>query len=187
MNARSYPAINVWELDRSAIGATIAAVQRPGRDGKEGGVFWIGTRGQNSVVRAVVIPAGEGVMEDASFWRVTPEVFGTVSRWASERTWSLLGICHTHGDGIPAKLSTQDRAHLVRAPGLLAVVIGSSGRDDNPQRWGWYEFTSGVYRAIGSGERQRRLCLTNDAEAEVWTADRHGCRPVANLWPATPR
>ncbi len=180
VNARPYPVIDVWELDSSAIGATIAAVQRPGRDGKEGGVFWIGTRGQTSVVHAVVIPAGEGVIEDASFWRVTPEVFGAVSRWASERAWSLLGICHTHGEGIPVKLSIQDRAHLVRAPGLLAVVIGSSGREDNPQRWGWYEFTSGAYRAIGPGERQRRLRLTSDAEAEVWTADRRGCRPTAN-------
>src|SRR5260370_14836846 len=132
VNARPYPVIDVWELDSSAIGATIAAVQRPGRDGKEGGVFWIGTRGQTSVVHAVVIPAGEGVIEDASFWRVTPEVFGAVSRWASERAWSLLGICHTHGEGIPVKLSIQGRAHLVRAPGLLAVVIGSSGREDNP-------------------------------------------------------
>lgn len=180
MTTRPYPDIDVWELDRSAIGATIAAVQRPGRDGKEGGVFWIGTRGQTSVVRAVVIPAGEGVVEAADFWRVTPEVFGAVSRWASERAWSLLGICHTHGDGIPARLSIQDRAHLVRAPGVLAVVIGSGGREDNPQRWGWYEFTSGAYHEIGPGERQCRLRLTNDTEAEVWAADRRGCQPVAN-------
>jgi hypothetical protein len=180
VNAQPYPVIDVWELGRSAIGATIAAVQRPGRDGKEGGVFWIGTRGQTSVVRSVVIPAGEGVVEAADFWQVTPEVFGAVSRWASERAWSLLGICHTHGDGIPARLSPQDRAHLVRAPGVLAVVIGSAGREDNPQRWGWYEFTSGAYRAISPRERQRRLRLTSDAGTEVWAADRRGCRPVAN-------
>jgi hypothetical protein len=180
VTTRPYPAIDVWELDRSAIGATIAAVQQPGRDGKEVGVFWIGTRGQTSVVRAVVIPAGEGVVEAADFWQVTPEVFGAVSRWASGRAWSLLGICHTHGDGIPAKLSPQDRAHLVRAPGVLAVVIGSGGREDNPQRWGWYEFTSGAYRAISLRERQRRLRLTTEADTEVWTADRRGCQPVTN-------
>jgi len=103
-----------------------------------------------------------------------------VSRWASERSWSLLGICHTHGEGIPAKLSPQDRAHLVRAPGILAVVIGSGGRETNPQQWGWYEFTSGAYHTIGPGERLRRLRLTSDAQAEVWMADRHGCRPMAD-------
>jgi hypothetical protein len=29
-----YPVIDVWRLDESAITATLAAVQRPGRDGK---------------------------------------------------------------------------------------------------------------------------------------------------------
>ena len=135
-----YPVIDAWELDRSAITATLAAVQRPGRDGKEGGVFWVGTRAAISIVHAVVVPVGDGVIEAPGFWRVTPEVYGTISRWAAERGWSLLGICHIHGEGVPARLSAQDRSHLVRAPGVLAVVIGSGGRDLDPGRWGWYEF-----------------------------------------------
>jgi hypothetical protein len=64
---------------------------------------------------------------------------------------------------------------------FLAVVIGSGGREDNPQRWRWYEFTSGAYREIGLGARQRRFRLTSDADTEVWAADRRGCRPLANL------
>jgi len=181
VNVQPYPRIDVWELDRSAIAATLAAVQRPGRDGNEGGVFWIGTRAAISVVHAVVVPSGDGVIEAVGFWRVTPEVFGAISRWAAERGWSLLGICHIHGEGVPARLSVQDRRHLVRAPGVLAVVIGSGGRDHDLERWGWYEFASAAYREIGPGERHRRLRLTDVAGVEVWTADRRGCRPAVNL------
>jgi Prokaryotic homologs of the JAB domain len=181
VNMQPYPGIDVWQLDESAITATLAAVQRPGRDGKEGGVFWVGTRAPVSVVHAVVVPAGHGVIEAASFWQVSPEVYGAISRWAADRGWSLLGICHTHGEGVPARLSTQDRRHLVRAPGVLAVVIGSGGRDHDLERWGWYEFTSGAYREISPDERHRRLRLTDEGGIEVWAADRRGCRPAVNL------
>lgn len=175
-----YPDVDVLELDRSVITATLAAVQRPGRDGNEGGVFWVGTRAATSAVHAVVVPAGDGVIEAPGFWRVTPEVYGAISRWASERGWSLLGICHIHGEGIPAELSIQDRNHLVRAPGVLAVVIGSSGRDHAPDLWGWYEYASSAYREMDADERHRRLRLTDAADVEVWAADRHGCRPAVN-------
>jgi hypothetical protein len=180
VNVQPYPCIDVWELDRAAVTATLTAVQRPGRDGNESGVFWLGTRAATSVVRAVVVPGGHGVIEAPGFWRVTPEVYGTVSRWAITRDWSLLGICHIHGEGVPARLSVQDRNHLVRAPGVLAVVIGSGGRDHDPELWGWYEFASGAFRQIGPDERHRRLRLTDDTGIEVWAADRHGCRPAVD-------
>jgi hypothetical protein len=173
-----YPRIDVWELDESAIVATLTAVQRPGRAGNEGGVFWVGTRAATSTVRAVVVPAGDGVIEAPGFWRVTPEVYGVISVWAAERGWSLLGICHIHGDGVPARLSVQDRNHLVRAPGVLAVVIGAAGRDHDPDRWGWYEFAYGAYRALHADERHHRLRPTNAADVEVWAANRYGCRPT---------
>lgn len=176
MATAPYPDIEVWELDRSAIVATLDAVRRPGRDGNEGGVFWVGIRAQTSTVRAVVTPAGDGVVEAPGFWRVTPEVYGTISRWAVERGWSLLGVTHIHGHGIPARLSRQDRNHLVRAPGVLAVVIGAAGEDDDLDRWGWYEFTAGAYRAMDLDERQRRLRLTAADAVEVWVADLKGCR-----------
>jgi len=180
VNVQPYPGIDVWELDRSAITATLTAVQRPGRDGNEGGVFWLGTRAATSIVRAVVIPAGDGVTEAPGFWMVTPEVYGAVSRWAIARGWSLLGICHIHGEGVPARLSVQDRNHLVRAPGVLAVVIGTGGRDHDPGLWGWYEFAAGSYREISPGERDRRLRITDEAKVEVWSADLRGCRPAVS-------
>ena len=119
VNARPYPVIDVWELDSSAIGATIAAVQRPGRDGKEGGVFWIGTRGQTSVVHAVVIPAGEGVIEDASFWRVTPEVFGAAVK--------VMGIAT--GESTEVEVSFMRRR--AREPGRQSA--GGSGACADPR------------------------------------------------------
>jgi hypothetical protein len=176
VNAQPYPGIDAWEVDRSAITATVSAVGRPGRDGNEGGVFWLGTRAATSIVHAVVVPVGDGVIEAPGFWRVAPEVYGTISRWAAARSWSLLGICHIHGEGLPATLSVQDRNHLVRAPGVLAVVIGSGGRHHDPGLWGWYEFTADAYREISPDERNRRLRITDTANVEVWSADSRGCR-----------
>lgn len=129
MAGQPYPPIDVWELGAAGITATLAAVQRPGREGVEGGVFWLGPRARASVVNAVVVPMGPGVIEAPGFWQVSPEVFGAISAWAVEHAWSLLGICHIHGDGVPPRLSRQDRDHLVHAPGVLAVVIGAAGRD----------------------------------------------------------
>jgi hypothetical protein len=180
VNTQPYPRIDVWELDRSAIAATLTAVQRPGRAGNEGGVFWLGTRAATSAVRAVVVPVGDGVIEAPGFWLVAPEVYGAISRWAAERNWSLLGICHIHGEGVPAVLSAQDRNHLVRAPGVLAVVIGSGGRDQGHGLWGWYEFAAGAYREISPGERERRLRITDHADVEVWSADLRDCRQAVS-------
>jgi hypothetical protein len=180
VNVHPYPVVDAWELGRSAITATLTAVQRPGRAGNEGGVFWLGTRAATSVVRAVVVPVGDGVIEAPGFWRVAPEVYGTISRWAAERDLSLLGICHIHGEGVPAVLSVQDRNHLVRAPGVLAVVIGSGGRDQDPGLWGWYEFAAGAYREISPGERDRRLRITDQADVEVWSADLRGCHQAVS-------
>ena len=174
-----YPDIDVWEVDRSVIVATLAAVRRPGHEGNEGGVFWVGTRAATSTVRAVVVPAGDGVIEAPGFWRVTPEVYGAVSRWAAERGWSLLAVCHIHGHGIPARLSQQDRNHLVRAPGILAVVVGAAGEDGDLDRWGWYEFAAGAYRQLDTDEQHRRLRLTDAGDLELWTADRHDCRATS--------
>lgn len=178
MTGQPYPAIEVWELDRAAVDATLAAVQRPGRDGNEGGVFWIGTRAATSVVHAVVVPAGDGVIEAPGFWQVTPEVYGVISRWAAERGWSLLGICHIHGHGVPAKLSVQDRNHLVRAPGVLAVVIGAAGHDQDPGQWGWYEFAADGYRELDADERRQRVHFVDTGDVAVWSADKNGCQPV---------
>lgn len=180
MAVQPYPDVDVWELNPSAIAATLAAVQRRGRDGKEGGVFWVGTRAATSAVHAIVVPAGDGVIEAPGFWQVTPEVYGAITGWAAPRGWSLLGICHIHGEGVPARLSVQDRNHLVRAPGVLAVVIGNGGRDHDPEQWGWYEFAAGAYREMDADERHRRLRLTDAADVEVWAADQRGCRPAVD-------
>lgn len=173
-----YPTIDIWQVDEAVIAVTLEAVQRPGRDGNEGGVFWIGPRGGTSAVRAVLIPAGEGVVEAPDFWRVIPEVYGAISAWTSARDWSLLAVCHIHGHGVSARLSGQDRNHLVRAPGVLAVVIGSAGQSRDLDEWGWYEFVAGEYEELDAPQRRRRIQLTAAGDVEVWMADRHGCRPV---------
>ncbi len=156
------------------IEATLAAVQPSGRRGLESGVFWLGPREDVSVVTAVVMPTGPGVEERRGYWRVTPEVFGAIASWATPRGLSLLGVCHTHGVGIPARLSRQDRTHSIKAPGVLAVVIGSGGDEPDHAKWGWYVWEEGDYRALSEGERVRRIDMAAAKEILTARADRTG-------------
>src|SRR5439155_14472842 len=119
-------------------------------------------------------PSGVGVEERPDQWRVAPEVFGTVSRWAKPRGLTLLGIAHTHGRGVPARLSWVDRARSVQVPGILAVVIGNGGEDRNPLEWGWYVYEGCDYRVLSRVELATRVEIPTDNMVEVFRADAHG-------------
>jgi hypothetical protein len=166
-----YPVIASWVIPAKAIESTLKAVRPSGRRGLESGAFWLGARTSVSIISAVVIPSGPGVDECEGYWRVTPEVFGTVASWAAPRGLSLLGVCHTHGVGIPAKLSRQDRTHSIKAPGVLAIVIGSGGDEPDHAKWGWYVWEHGDYRELPDHERSRRIEIGGNDGVAVARAD----------------
>jgi hypothetical protein len=130
-------------------------------------------------VSAVVLPRGKGVDESPAQWRVSPEVFGAISRWARPGGLTLLGIAHTHVRGVPARLSWADRHRSVRVPGILAVVIGNAGQDDDHYGWGWYVYEDDDYRELLRPELMRRVQGSSRETVEVWCADSEG------VWPLT--
>lgn len=140
----------------------------------ESGVFWMGRRLEVAIVEAVVVPRGPGVEEHADHWKVGAEVYGVISRWAVPRGLSLLGWVHTHGGGIPPRLSPADRTRSIRAPGVLAVVIGSGGSDGDPSRWGWYVYDDHGYRLLGDEELRARVEYGSDLSSEKWRASLDG-------------
>jgi hypothetical protein len=174
--ATPYPAINAWVLPKAALEATVAAVRPSGRLGNESGVFWIGDRAAMARVSSVIHPEGLGVDEHPGEWRVSPEVFGIISRWVKERGQSLLGIAHIHGPGVPPRLSRLDRKQSVQAPGVLSVVIGNGGTDEDLHAWGWYVCESGDYRRMGAREIAGRLRLDHELAITTWTVDLNGVR-----------
>src|SRR6266542_413564 len=119
-----YPPIERWLLPQAALDATLAAVVTASRLGNESGSFLLGRRERTTSVNVVVLPHGRGVEETPWYWRVGAEVYGRISSWAKPRGLSLLAILHTHLHGVPPRLSQADRTRSVRAPGVLAVVIG---------------------------------------------------------------
>jgi hypothetical protein len=125
-------------------------------------------------VTAVVLPQGKGVEESPGQWCVSPEVFGAISRWAKPRGLALLGIAHTHIRGVPARLSWADRHRSVRVPGILAIVIGNGGEDDDHHDWGWYVYEEDDYRELSRTELRRRIQGDGSAAVEVWRADSEG-------------
>lgn len=173
-----YPAIDAWVLPKVALKATVAAVRPSGRLGRESGVFWIGKRTALTRVTSVVHPKGLGVGEHPGQWQVSPEVFGIISRWAKERGESLLGVAHIHGPGVPPRLSRPDREQSVQAPGVLSVVIGNGGADEDLRDWGWYVYETGDYKHLGPQEFEKRIRVEEQGSVSFWRADLHGVQPV---------
>ena len=176
-----YPEIERWKIPRGAIDATLEEVKPVTHPGVEAGVLWLGRRSTVAQIEAVVTPTGGGVQQYADCWRVSYQVYGRISAWATEAGLSLLAVCHTHGGPSPARLSRRDRTHSVKAPGVLAAVIGHDGDDgDEPDwvRWGWYEWRSGDYQLLSGFVRSQRLIVEADTAVTTWRADAFGVAPA---------
>jgi hypothetical protein len=172
-----YAAIDSWVVPLAAVEATLAGVVFGGRRGVESGTFWLGTRASTSTVEAVVMLRGRGVVEEAGLWEISPETYGQVSRWARARRLVLLATAHTHGYGVPARLSGLDRRHLVRAPDLLALVLGEAGEECDPARWSWNVCVNGSFRALEGREFSERVTFTAAAPVALACADVDGVDP----------
>lgn len=160
----------------SVLDATLAAVRDGAARDVESGVFWMGERSDSAIVQVVMMPRGRGVEERPDQWKVSADVYAAISRWAVPRGMSLLGWIHTHARGIPARLSEADRTRSIRAPGVLAVVIGSGGDEEDPDRWGWYVYESGGYKPMSGDERQDRIDFDGGLVVECWRASLDGVR-----------
>ncbi len=173
-----YPEIKEWMVPDAVKRATLAGVRPSGHRGNESGAFWLGVREAVAPVTAVILPQGKGVEESPGQWRVSPEVFGAITRWAKPRGLALLGIAHTHICGVPPRLSWADRHRSVRVPGILAVVIGNGGEDEDHYDWGWYIYEEDDYRELSRVELRRRVQENGAGAVEVWRADSEGVWPL---------
>jgi len=173
-----YPEIERWGIPRAAIAATLEEFQPATHPGVEAGVFWLGRRSTVAQVEAVVTPKGDGIHEYAGCWQVSYQAFGRISAWANGEGFSLLAVCHTHGGRSPALLSPRDRTHSIKAPGVLAAVVGRDGAEPDWMRWGWYEWRSGDYRLLSRLDRARRLTIDVEGAVTTWRADAFGVVPA---------
>lgn len=159
--------------------ATLVGVRPAGREARESGAFWLGARADVAPVTVVILPSGRGVEESIGHWRVSPEVFGEISRWAKPQGLTLLGIAHSHLRGVPARLSWSDRHRSVCVPGILSVVIGNGGEDDDHYTWGWYVYDGDDYRELLRPELTQRVRCNSADPVEILRADSEG------VWPLT--
>lgn len=174
-----YPPIERWLVPQAALDATLEAVVPASRRGNESGSFLLGHREQAARTSVVVLPRGRGVEETPWCWKVGAEVYGQISSWAKPRGLALLAILHTHLAGVPARLSRADRTRSVRAPGVLAVVIGDGGEERNLHAWGWYVYDSDDYRRLGASELVARVEIDPPGEVEIRRADADGVWPIS--------
>lgn len=169
MNA-PYPRIDRWVLPSAAFSATLRTVQEEGQSVREAGALWLGSRADTARITAVVFPRGKGVEATAGKWKVSPEVFGVVTRWAKPQGLCLLSVVHTHLHGVPPRLSRADREYSVQVPGMLAVVIGEGGHERDHLNWGWYLYDNNSYRQLPALEVRELFEMTSD-RIELWHAD----------------
>jgi hypothetical protein len=173
-----YPPIKEWLVPIGVCTATLAGVQPLGRLGCESGAFWLGSRASCAKIEAVVLPSGPGVEEGSYRWRISPEVFGAISRWAKPLGLTLLAVAHTHLPQVPVNLSWVDRTEGVQTPDMLAIVIGNGGLDVSHSDWGWFVHEGNDYRRMTAKELSSRVRLTNGFEINVYSADSRGVRPL---------
>ena len=174
-----YPAIRQWFIPGSLLVATRKGVQEGGQSVRESGALWLGDRGDGTArVSAVVFPRGKGIEERAGRWKVTPEVFGVVTRWAKPQNLSLLAIVHTHLHGVPPRLSRADHEYSVQVPGILAVVIGEGGAESDHGKWGWYLYERGNYRHLTSQDLNGHLIVDADHFFQICEADADALREL---------
>jgi len=179
MSANIYPPIREWLMPEGVFTSTLAGVKPSGERGTESGAFWLGKRATRTRIEAVVLPSGPGVEEHPYQWRVSPEVFGEVARWAKPRGLTLIAVAHTHIRGVPVDLSWADRTRSVQVPGMLAVVIGNGGHDAVFTDWGWFIYEKNDYREISRSELVNRVrVITDEPHAEIFRADSTGVRPL---------
>jgi hypothetical protein len=173
-----YPKVESWRLADRVVPATWDALRAA--DGREAGVLWLGDRGAEAIVTAVVRLHGVGVEEGRGHFEAAPEVLGAVTRWAKPGGLTLLASCHAHPPGIPGRLSDWDRRHGFVVPEFLSLVAGEGGGDD-PSRWGWYVFDrrSADYRLMDKRERHDRVLIDGTIASAVFVGDARGVQP----WP----
>jgi proteasome lid subunit RPN8/RPN11 len=168
-----YPRIDRWVLPSAAFSATLRAVQEEGQSVREAGALWLGFRADTAHVTTIVFPTGKGVQATAGNWKVSPEVFGVVTRWAKPQGLCLLGVVHTHLRGVPPRLSRADREYSVQVPGMLAVVIGEGGQERDHHNWGWYLYDNNYYRQLLTQELRQLFEMTSESiELRRANADR---------------
>jgi hypothetical protein len=172
-----YPIIEKWVFSGGLLQATVDGIRACGNFRRESGAFWLGTRTNLTRIAAVVFPNGAGVIEAPGFWRVSADVFGTVTRWAVPRGLCLLGLVHAHiGRGAPF-LSWTDRIYGVRVPGVLSIVIPNGGRNANHLNWGWYVFDNGDYRKLSTSELRQKVTIDPSLQFAACFADQNEVRP----------
>lgn len=162
--SQPYPPIESWVISPAVRSATLSTLVEHGQGVRESGALWLGRRAEISRVTAVVFPYGHGVDASIGKWKVSPEVFGAVTRWAKPRELSLLGVVHTHLHGIPARLSRADREYSVQVPGVLAVVIGEGGHERDHRNWGWYVYDKSDYRRLSGSDLAQRFNMNPEYE-----------------------
>jgi proteasome lid subunit RPN8/RPN11 len=178
-----YPSIERWLVPLAALDATLEAVVAASRRGNEAGAFLLGRRARTASVSVVVLPRGRGVEETPWYWKVGAEAYGQISSWAKPRDLTLLAILHTHLADVPPRLSRADRTRSVRAPGVLAVVIGQGGGERDARAWGWYVYDSDDYRHLDQSEFAARIDIDPLAEVEIRSADVDGIWPICGERP----
>jgi hypothetical protein len=104
-------------------------------------------------------------------------VFGAITTWAVPRRRCLLAITHTHMSKVGISLSWTDRNRSVQVPGILAVVIGDAGKQDDHRKWGWHLHEDGGFRRMLEPELIMKIRVQYDARVELWHADAYGVYP----------
>lgn len=177
MSSKFFPAIDSWQLPRTALVASLDEMARDGRNGNEGIAFWLGRRsGAVASITHVVCVRGSDVVREPAHLHVGAGTLNDVADLAIEHGVSIVGQIHSHGPYFGVDLSVTDRRYGIAVPHFLSVVAPDYAQRPGTriEDCGVHVFQQGVgYRRLDVGESAARLLVTDDV-ATVLVAGSEG-------------
>lgn len=163
-----YPKVVNWSIGRPLLDRTFSALVEDGRLGREGIVFWAGSRQDGlAKIRTIIIPSGPGVIKRPNFLRVKDSVMASLSELLDPPRLVLLGQIHTHRLGVSH--SPVDNNFIIDTPGYLSVVIDRYGLQpsSDPGIWGVHIGQGPGFRRLTPHEARSCFAVTEEVGADV--------------------
>jgi hypothetical protein len=146
--------------------ALLAEVQVFGKRDLETGGLLLATSSEPNHLHVLALAGSRGIVRRPYQFVISAAAVERLFGWAEECGLRVRAMVHSHGT--LAAMSPTDRRHGFTVEGFTSVIVPHfAAPPEAPSAWGWWRFTSGVWRSTVPG-------LQAEGTAEVVVFDETG-------------